>query len=475
MYKPGISNTLTIDYLNMGTTGPTGATGATGPAGGPPGPTGATGATGPAGGPPGPAGETGPTGATGATGPAGAQGPAGATGAQGATGPTGAQGAIGPAGATGDTGVQGATGLAGLNGVSMFSGSILSTYNSTTYGFVKDNWVSIDFNANIMCYSISDNGQYHTIGLQGNSPNYENYLYRSVDYGSNWIQISSYSKRWKSLAMSGNGLYQTALTENEYIYRSSDKGETWNPVVSAGSNSWVSIAMSNNGQYQTALISGGKIVRSTDYGNTFTQVSSSVADLYYNQIAMSDSGSVQVAVSGQTNGPGSVYLSTDYGSTFTVINGSGKPITGSPGFASVAVSENGTRITIFAMMDYVYVSTNGGNTFSQVVSVGNRVNGAMTKDGSFQAFVSYDTNKLNISNNYGGSFLSPSWTFSNPVSGTYTTVFSKTCRYLSMYIQGGSVLYLNNNFYAPYFDEVNNIFFMYNYSSNSWKYSIFSG
>jgi hypothetical protein len=49
----------------------------------------------------------------------------------------------------------------------------------------------------------------------------------SSDYGATWSK-NGLSKRWKLSMMSSNGQYQTAIQEkNDYIYFSSDYGETW--------------------------------------------------------------------------------------------------------------------------------------------------------------------------------------------------------------------------------------------------------
>ena len=187
---------------------------------------------------------------------------------------------------------------------------------------------------------------------------------------------------------------------------------------------------------------------------------------------MSGNGAVQIAISNS----GYAYISRDYGVNWTVLSASGLPLT--PTFSSATISTNGNYITLFAtsQTNSLYVSNNGGTSFS-TPTTGSSIystNVGMSKDGSFQLYISGDTNKVSVSNNYGGSFSSPSWTFSNPSSGTYTVSFAKTCRYLSMYSVGGNVLYIHNNFYAPYFEENLNIFYMYNYTTNSWRYSYFS-
>jgi len=73
-------------------------------------------------------------------------------------------------------------------------------------------------------------------------------------------QISSFS-----------GKYQTAVVKGGGIWYSTDYGKNWNPSAGAGDKLWVSVAMSSNGMYQTAVVqNGGGIWYSTDYGKKWT-------------------------------------------------------------------------------------------------------------------------------------------------------------------------------------------------------------
>ena len=100
-------------------------------------------------------------------------------------------------------------------------------------------------------------------------------------------------QNWKSISVSSSGQYQTALSD--YIFISSDYGNTWTEVTSAGSNVSNSVSISSSGQYQTAVVSNDYIYISSDYGNNWTPVTSA-GTKNWNAVSISSSGLYQVAV-----------------------------------------------------------------------------------------------------------------------------------------------------------------------------------
>lgn len=167
--------------------------------------------------------------------------------------------------------------------------------------------------------SISLNGQYQTLVSSGDN------VYISDDYGQSWIPSDTESEIYYSVqafpsacvAISYNGLYQTIVTENIYI--SSDYGRTWKNTTldEFEDRNWYSIAMSSDGLYQTALESGGDIYISQDYGNTWTYVSDPVVvNKNWVSVSVSATGQYQTVLEQD----GAIYTSIDFGYSWTTIN-----------------------------------------------------------------------------------------------------------------------------------------------------------
>ena len=196
------------------------------------------------------------------------------------------------------------------NGNSIYvSNDFGQTWNQTFSGGTSNIYVSISLT-----------GQHQTVVSCGDN------LYISKDYGQTWIPTDTESDLYYSIeafptagiALSYNGLYQTIVTEN--IYVSSDYGETWKNISSDNDfddRNWQAVAMSSDGLYQTAIENGGDIYTSSDYGNTWTFVSDpNVIDLTWESISVSATGQYQTAL--QKNG--GIFVSIDYGFTWNKIN-----------------------------------------------------------------------------------------------------------------------------------------------------------
>ncbi|NCA18129.1 MAG: hypothetical protein EBS90_14005, partial [Betaproteobacteria bacterium] len=93
---------------------------------------------------------------------------------------------------------------------------------------------------------MSASGQYQTANATGD------YIYISSDYGQTWTQDTSVgsTKSWNRVAISASGQYQVAVSSSSNIYVSSNYGATW--TSTALSVNWFSVAISASGQYITA-------------------------------------------------------------------------------------------------------------------------------------------------------------------------------------------------------------------------------
>jgi len=179
---------------------------------------------------------------------------------------------------------------------------------------------------------VSSNGKYQTAVAEGDC------IYVSQNFGNSWTQITNSQGNWTSVAMAGDGKYQTAVA-NSYnntnyfrkgICRSSDYGKTWIPCEFSY-NCWLGINVSADGRIQTAvsfIIDGtddpdgrqGHVYNSYDYGNSWSR-NTNLPPNYYTSAGISGDGRTQVVGQSDCNlapaTPGPISISRDYGRTFT--------------------------------------------------------------------------------------------------------------------------------------------------------------
>ena len=199
---------------------------------------------------------------------------------------------------------------------------------------------------------------------------YSGTIYTSSDGGNTWISRNG-NRWWREVAMSADGTIQTALDSGGKIYTSSDSGVSW--FARDSNHAWRSVAMSSDGVKQTAVVEGGQIYTSTNSGVSWTARDSSRTWL---GVDMSADGVRQVAIDYN----GYIYLSTNSGVSWTAV------FTSHTGeWRAVAMSDDGQTIVADDgndNPDYIYVSYDGGSTWSaKGSSRHNRVGVAISGDG----------------------------------------------------------------------------------------------
>ncbi len=173
--------------------------------------------------------------------------------------------------------------LSGNYDEEQFIGRTKLSQNNTRLINVGENWTPKDSNRNWRSVAMSSDGKYQTaVSSIGQ-------IYTSFDYGNTWTPKDS-NRDWEGIAISSDGKYQTATSFIGQIYISSDYGNTWTPKESV--RNWREIAMSSDGKYQTTAASNNQIYVSLDYGNTWTPKDSNRNWL---GIAMSSDGKYQTA------------------------------------------------------------------------------------------------------------------------------------------------------------------------------------
>lgn len=256
---------------------------------------------------------------------------------------------------------------------------------------IDKNWEAIGSNGYWSSIAMSDNGIVQT------ATTYQGKLHISSDSGKTWSD-SGLSKQWSGVAMSSDGKIQTAAAHDGTLYVSNDYGNNWESKESA--RIWRTVAMSSDGKFQTAITwAVDYIYVSSDYGNTWTPKGTKGPWI---TIAMSSDGKIQTAA-GMTTSMQKIYTSSDYGETWTARDRRAY-------WRSVSMSSDGKIQTgvAFSGMDgkgRIYVSNDYGISWSEKVNTNGLflTNVDMSEDGKIQTASVYN-GQLQFSNDYGATW-----------------------------------------------------------------------
>lgn len=203
--------------------------------------------------------------------------------------------------------------------------------------------------------TISLTGQYQTVVSCGDN------VYISSNFGTTWVPIDSVENEelyysiqgfpTAGIALSYNGIYQTIVTENIYI--SNDYGYTWtnvSPQNNLDDRNWRSVAMSSDGSYQTAIEEGGDVYVSNDYGNTWLYVDNpNLIDKQWESVSVSATGQYQTAI----EKGGNIHTSIDYGHTWDVVT---DPMVSNRQWEWISVSSDGVYQSAVDYGGFIYMS-----------------------------------------------------------------------------------------------------------------------
>lgn len=313
-------------------------------------------------------------GATGATGAAGASGAPGAAGAVGAAGPAGP---VGPAGASlqwvdvtasfaqassntgyladsstfvsvqlpaspqvGDLVNVSGVGSGGWGVVQNAGQKIITTGVASTS--IGAVWTPRDANRYWIDVRSSSDGNKLIAGTYGGK------LYTSTDAGATWTPRLS-NQEWHGLASSADGVKLVAAARNDYIYTSSDSGVTWTARDSV--RGWFRADSSADGTRLLA-IAGNAILTSRDSGVTWASTVPNGGEFLWSVASSADG--TRLVVGSVTD---KIYVSTDGGTTWTARLSGG-------GWQAVAMSADGMRIYAAKNGSFIYVSSDGGTTWN---------------------------------------------------------------------------------------------------------------
>jgi hypothetical protein len=293
-----------------------------------------------------------------------------------------------------NNGIDDATG--GTSSTSLYIGnqSIVTSSNITGGGNYFNIGTSWDDKDSIRAWNkvaVSTTGKYQTAVVSADDAS--GYIYISSDYGETWTEKTTASETWEDVAMSSTGQYQTAVSL--HIWRSIDYGTNWLQATSDSTRGWSSIAVSSTGQYQTATTgksspTTGKIYISSDYGENWGEVPD-IVGINFRSTAISSTGQYQTVCA---RGSDHIYISSNYGASWTPVADAGE-------WQCVAMSSTGQYQTACIISGKIYISSNYGTTWEAKDSNRLWIDIAMSSNGLNQTAVEYGSGGVYVSTNYG--------------------------------------------------------------------------
>lgn len=240
------------------------------------------------------------------------------------------------------------------------------------------------------------------------------FLYRSSDGGNSWMaDMTVNSHNWEATRISDDGQIMLA-TESSQIHRSVDGGVAWTTITPAGSDGvvgWAALAMSPNGQVLLATQYFGRLWRSVNGGDTWTEARpAGDIGLNWRTVAVSADGQTMMA---SDQWPGYLFYSHDGGDTWTEAKPAGDVV--GLYWGTTAMSADGRVMIAGVLNGRLYRSIDSGVTWSEIRPAGDVNTGWWST-----AFVSPDGQTMIVGNRYvvGGPYKSidggETWTLLEP-------------------------------------------------------------
>ncbi|MEJ6577009.1 MAG: hypothetical protein QNL49_01055 [Actinomycetota bacterium] len=305
--------------------------------------------------------------------------------------------------------------------------SIWGTHNGITVSGIFASGFSHRGTAKARVLTLSSDGN---IGLSGDTT-----LWRSVDKGVTWQQISITTGTWRAVAASATGKYLYAgsiKAGSKYIYTSGDYGLTWTPQTALGEANWAALATSKDGTKLFAGAgNGGNIYTaelSTSFTATFTSPLLTAGSI--NKVTLNTNVSVEQAIkvnrtwtkistagvrkwtsiASSCTGEklaavvqnGYIYTSINSGSIWTEHDS-----LGIKNWKSITSSRDGTVLVAAINNGLIYRSTNSGTDWLPMTSAGSKnwISIAMSEDGMTIAAAEYPSSGIWVSKNGGDDWV----------------------------------------------------------------------
>jgi photosystem II stability/assembly factor-like uncharacterized protein len=274
---------------------------------------------------------------------------------------------------------------------------LLKIYSSTDYGETWNN------NNNTIGYKAFTNISSSLDCSYQTATIFNGKILISKDYGESWSEILD-NDEWRSISISENGQYQTALTTND-IHISNNFGNSWKKIPRANVGSG-NVKISGNGQYQTYTEYPGDIYISSDYGETWKKANKNVdIALFYNPPKMSSDGKIQFTndvLGTNFDGAGSIYISNDYGENWKKIDSAGQR-----SWSSIECSSDGKYIYAGSYNTGYIRSNNYGVNWIYPTTTDTHYNFRFSLDAKYQVYTKLSPLKYNatyVSSDYGENF-----------------------------------------------------------------------
>jgi|HubBroStandDraft_6_1064221.scaffolds.fasta_scaffold00056_112 hypothetical protein len=247
------------------------------------------------------------------------------------------------------------------------------------------------------------------------------------------------------------------------VYSSADTGVTWTDRAAAGARFWVLGDCSDDGATVYMCEQWGFIYKSTDSGVSWTRLRGAGLPLgglaAWQQVSCSSDGSVVAAIVGSV-AQGYIYVSHDGGDTWTQITALGKQT-----WFSVTVSGDGTRIAVFSAPfsftgapgddGFVHVSTDGGTTWTAATLTAANDTGSPTNAVKYSRDGSHLYAAVGNNGTPSGIWVSPddgaTWTqraFTIPAGAIYVSCSTDGSTVIAA--GGGAYAYISTDFGATW-------------------------
>jgi hypothetical protein len=215
----------------------------------------------------------------------------------------------------------------------------------------------------------------------------------STNYGFSWntgrgafniLTSSADGTKWA-------GTFRSGLN---YIYVSTNSGQSWAPTASPSNYGWQALASSADGTVLAAAINYGTIYCSTNSGLSW--LPSGVPNKGWEALSMSADGTrIMAAASGDT-----IYALTNSGGTWTW----GETGAAYDSWQSIAGSVDESRL-VASSGSGTYVSTNSGESWT----LGTNISGQVTSSADGAKLAVFNGSEIFSSCDYGNTWLSNNW------------------------------------------------------------------
>ena len=237
--------------------------------------------------------------------------------------------------------------------------------------------IAVEYATNHVNYSINGGSTWNDTGANATSylentaisqsGQYMVYLaspavFQSSDYGTTFSQLMNAPTNLQSLVTSQTGQYLFGVDDasNGLIRVSYNYGSSWNTYTVGGSVYFNFIAVNYSGQYVYLVGNDNYLYRSSDAGQTWSSQENPTS-YGVGQIACDATGQY-VVISCYIDG---IYRSTNYGATWTKTSAPSDPTVGIPSYYTISSSSTGVRLVAEDNVNYIiYTSVDAGATWT---------------------------------------------------------------------------------------------------------------